>query len=432
MGSLPPLVVFWPRFRHLAFSRASACSFLLLSPRRGDVGGEISWETCFLRTFHGYVQGLTRVPLKQRCLPIHRRGDEADFQRRPELRIFCPYTLVVDLAGLPPAVQVLNPLTCESGLGFVEKEEVSVGQLAVILGVPGPARSEVIEQTMGAVRVPELLESREKELLSAGEVRVAGSDVIESDLGELHEKSQVGVHMGLEAIQAFKAGIDETECHHRGRRSLGVVEHGEFIDEIAVGEVVLDGPGITLGGQDFLFDSELIAEVAQLLLLGFEVGVVVVPENEVEGNEPRADVFGRVLTAEADIVPADGFIEIPREKVIDAAIPQVFLGTGVLLFGDFAGKGHAALARLGLDELQELLAGEVARMRGHQVEETGFLLGVAEVHKGLGKNGKDFHSAKILAVISWVSRRRRSLAWSCCRAKRWNPALAFSASPWGR
>src|SRR5437763_5170971 len=85
-----------------------------------------------------------------------------------------------------------------------------------------------------------------------------------------------------------------------GRRSLGVVGHGEFIDEIAVGEVVLDGPGITLGGQDFLFDSELIAEVAQLLLLGFEVGVVVVPENEVEGNEPRADVFGRVLTAEAD------------------------------------------------------------------------------------------------------------------------------------
>ena len=185
-----------------------------------------------------------------------------------------------------------------------------------------------------------------------------------------------------------------------GRRSLGVVEHGEFIDEIAVGEVVLDGPGITLGGQDFLFDSELIAEVAQLLLLGFEVGVVVVPENEVEGNEPRADVFGRVLTAEADIVPADGFIEIPREKVIDAAIPQVFLGTGVLLFGDFAGKGHAALAGLGLDELEELLAGEVAGMRGHQVEETGLLLGVAEVPKGLGKNGKDFHRAKILAVIS--------------------------------
>jgi len=116
--------------------------------------------------------------------------------------------------------------------------------------------------------------------------------------------------MCLEAVQAFKGGIDETECHHWGRRSLGVVEHGEFIDEIAVGKVVLDGPGITPGGEDFLVDSKLIAEVAQLLLLGLEVGVVVVPENEVEGNEPCADVFGRVLTAETDIVSADGFIAI--------------------------------------------------------------------------------------------------------------------------
>src|SRR6202140_5046887 len=232
--------------------------------------------------------------------------------------------------------------------------------------------------------------------------------------------------MCLETTQAFEAGIDETECHHRGRRSLGVVEHGEFIDEIAVGKVVLDGPGIALGRKDFLVDSKLVAEVAELLLLGLEVGVVVVPENEVEGNEPCADVFGRVLTAETNIVPADGFIEIPREKVEHTPIPQVFLGAGVLLFGDFAGKGHAALAGLGLDELEELLAGEVAGMRGHQVEETGLLLGVAKVHKGLGKNGKDVHRAKILAVISWVSRTRRSLAWSCCRAKKWNPALAFS------
>src|SRR5258708_16507824 len=127
--------------------------------------------------------------------------------------------------------------------------------------------------------------------------------------------------MWLEAIQAFKAGIDETECHHGGRRSLRVVEHGEFVHEIAVGEVVLDGPGIALGGKNFLVDSELVAEVAQLLLLGLEVGIVLVSENEIEGNEPGSDIFGRVLAAEPDIVPADGFIEIPREKGIDTAIP---------------------------------------------------------------------------------------------------------------
>src|SRR6266852_7935417 len=51
-------------FRSPAFSRASTCSFRLLSPRRGDAGGEISREKCFLRTFHGKVQGLTRMALK--------------------------------------------------------------------------------------------------------------------------------------------------------------------------------------------------------------------------------------------------------------------------------------------------------------------------------------------------------------------------------
>src|SRR5712692_7811039 len=271
-----------------------------------------------------------------------------------------------------------------------------------------------------------------KKLLRAFEVRVAGRDVIQTDLRELRKKGQVGVHVCLEAIQAFKAGIDETECHHRGRRSLGVVEHGEFVHEIAVGEAVLDGPGIALGGEDFLIDSELVAEVAQLLLLGFEVGVIMISQDEVKGNESCADVFGRVLAPEADVVPADGFIKIPREEVKDAAIPQVLLRTGVLLFRNLPGKGNAALAGLCLNELEKLLAGEIAGMRGHKVEETGLLLGVTEPHKSLRINGKDFHRAKILAVISWVSRTRRSLAWSCCRAKRWNPALAFSASPWGR
>src|SRR5439155_7289204 len=66
--------------------------------------------------------------------------------------------------------------------------DLSVGQLAVILCVPGPARTEVIEQTIGAVRVPELLEGREKELLSAGEVRVAGSDVIEIGRASCRER----------------------------------------------------------------------------------------------------------------------------------------------------------------------------------------------------------------------------------------------------
>src|SRR5260370_41879703 len=115
-----------------------------------------------------------------------------------------------------------------------------------------------------------------------------------------------------------------------------------------------------------------------------------------------------------------------------AAMPEVFLRAGVLLLEDLAREGHAALAGFRLDELEELPAGEIGGMRGHKIKEAGFFFRVAEISERVCMDGKDFHKAKILAVISCVSRTRRSLAWSCCRAKRWNPALAFSPRPWGR
>ncbi len=57
--------------RFLAVSVASACLFCLLSPCQGDAGGEISWERCFLGTFHGYVHWLMRVPFEQCRLSVH-------------------------------------------------------------------------------------------------------------------------------------------------------------------------------------------------------------------------------------------------------------------------------------------------------------------------------------------------------------------------
>jgi hypothetical protein len=88
----------------------------------------------------------------------------------------------------------------------------------------------------------------------------------------------------------------------------------------------------------------------------------------------------------------------------------------VFLFHDLSGKGDAALTRFGIDKLQELLAGEVARMRSYKVEETGLLLRIAEIPERFRMDGEYFHRAKILALISCVSRTRRNLAWSCWRA----------------
>jgi hypothetical protein len=144
----------------------------------------------------------------------------------------------------------------------------------------------------------------------------------------------------------------------------------------------------------------LVAEETELLLLGFKVGEALISENEVERDEPRSNVFRRVYTPKTDVLPADGFIEIPREKMKDSAVPEIFLRTGVLLLHDLPGKSDASLAGFHLDELEKLLACEIAGMRGHKVEKPGFLLRVAEVPECFGVDGEEFHRAKILAVIS--------------------------------
>jgi hypothetical protein len=144
------------------------------------------------------------------------------------------------------------------------------------------------------------------------------------------KKSPIGIHVLLETVQAFKPRIDEIECHHRGQRRNGVIEHREFVHEKAIREAVLYGPGTSLGRKDFLADSELAAAVTQLLLLRFEVSVIVISADEVKDSEAAADVVGRVLTAVTGVVPTDGFIQIPREKVTDAALAQIFLRGGVL------------------------------------------------------------------------------------------------------
>ena len=131
-------------------------------------------------------------------------------------------------------------------------------------------------------------------------------------------------------------------------------------------------------GQDFLVDSELVAEERKLLFLRFEISEALISENEVESNEPRSDVFGRVDTPETNILPANSFIEIPREEMKDSAMPKAFLRASVLLFHNLSGKGHAAFAGLGLDKLEKLLAGEIPGMRRYKVEKLGLLFRIAK------------------------------------------------------
>src|SRR5260370_38640259 len=93
-----------------------------------------------------------------------------------------------------------------------------------------------------------------------------------------------------------------------------------------------------------------------------------------------------------------------------AAMSEVFLRTGVLLFHNLLGKDDAAVAGFHLDELKKLLAGEIPGIRSHKVEETGLLFRTADIPERFGVDGEHFHSAKILALISWSSITQRNVA----------------------
>jgi len=49
--------------------------------------------------------------------------------------------------------------------------------------------------------------------------------------------------------------------------------------------------------------------------------------------------------------------------VVDLAVSEVRAGRGVALFDEFPNEGQATLAGLSINKAEELLAGEVARMR---------------------------------------------------------------------
>src|SRR5215472_14106541 len=102
-------------------------------------------------------------------------------------------------------------------------------------------------------------------------------------------------------------------------------------------------------------------------------------------------------------------------EVIDAPVSQKQLGCCVPLPEQFLREGHALLATLGSSELQVLTCREITGMRRDDVEEAGFVLGVAKAaevfNTGFGKchgskaqnRGCDFvfiaHSAKTCRVL---------------------------------
>jgi len=138
------------------------------------------------------------------------------------------------------------------------------------------------------------------------ELRWARRNIDEPYLGKRFEQTSISQQMGLETVQDAESGIDEGEGNHRGREGAGAEEHGELVHKIALSRSMGNGSGVTLPGQKFFRDVQSLAEVVQFVVLGFEIFVLQMRQDEVQGNEPRANVFEGMSTAVAKVFPADG------------------------------------------------------------------------------------------------------------------------------
>src|SRR5438552_14098339 len=86
-----------------------------------------------------------------------------------------------------------------------------------------------------------------------------------------------------------------------------------------------------------------------------------------------------VLSPIAEMIFADGGVELPRAQVIDATPPRVLLCARMAQAKQLFHQTGIALAALGLSKVQKLPHGEVTGMRRHEVKKPRFHFGIPEV-----------------------------------------------------
>src|SRR5258708_3311140 len=196
-----------------------------------------------------------------------------------------------------------------TGVALVrEMEELPVVgcELPVIPLVPQLLEPEIAEDFFARVFLRKASGGGQKDSPGNLELRWTRRNIDKPHLGKRFEETRISQQVGLETVQNAKSGIYEREGDHRGREGAGTEEHGKLVHKIALGRSVVNGSGVPLPGQEFFRDVQLLAEAVQFVVLGFKVFVLQMRQNEVQGNEPCANVFEGMSTAVAKVFPADG------------------------------------------------------------------------------------------------------------------------------
>ena len=118
--------------------------------------------------------------------------------------------------------------------------------------------------------------------------------------------------------------------------------------------------------------------MSNLGLLGFEVVVVRVSDDEIEKKKPGLDEFSRMFAAIAEVLLIDLRVKALREEMIDAASALVLAPVDVATALELLEEVVGPVAPRGSTEGQILTGHKVAGVRGDNIEETGFGLRAAE------------------------------------------------------
>src|SRR5690348_11594595 len=166
--------------------------------------------------------------------------------------------------------------------------------------------------------------------------------------------------------------------HRRGRRGIATKKHWELVDEVANRRLAGLLPTINLRGKEVSWDLQLVAEIAHLFRLGFEVLGLWVRQHKIEDSDASLNVFEFVFPAVAKILPADLAVQPAREDVIDLPVHWEVFGARVFLRVQLVPEGGRPLAPMATGESEELACPKVAGMGGYDVKKVSFGLAVTQ------------------------------------------------------
>src|SRR5258708_3077460 len=126
------------------------------------------------------------------------------------------------------------------------------------------------------------------------------------------------------------------------------------------------------------FDTQRIAEEANLFGLGFKILGALVEEHKIENGDTAFDEVQFVSAPIAKILPCDLAIEPARKNVVHHAALRETLDTGMPLALEPVPEGCGPFAPMRARKREELTGREITGMRGYNVGKTGLLLRAAE------------------------------------------------------